>query len=165
MLLPRRLSHGEEATLVEHLEELRQRLFVCLGALIAGAIVGFIFHAQIIHWLNLALPHQHQQLLTLSAGEPFMTSMWVSVYAGFLLALPVILWQLWGFLIPAFDPGHERMLKWFVMLATALLVAGVAFGYLVALPRATALPHELRQLASTTSRSARRTTCRSRSRC
>ncbi len=138
MLLPRRLSHGEEATLVEHLEELRQRLFVCLGALIAGAIVGFIFHAQIIHWLILALPHQHQQLLTLSPGEPFMTSMWVSVYAGFLLALPVILWQLWGFLIPAFDPGHERMLKWFVMLATALLVAGVAFGYLVALPRATA---------------------------
>ena len=67
-----------------------------------------------------------------------MTSMWVSVYAGFLLALPVILWQLWGFLIPAFDPGHERMLKWFVLLATALLVAGVAFGYLVALPRATA---------------------------
>ena len=137
MLLPRRLSHGEEATLVEHLEELRQRLFVCLGALIAGSIIGFIFHSQIIHWLILALPHQHRQLLTLSPGEPFMTSMWVSVYAGFLLALPVILWQFWGFLIPAFDPGHERMLKWFVLLATALLVAGVAFGYLVALPRAT----------------------------
>ena len=39
--LPRRLQHGEEATLVEHLEELRQRLFVCLGALLAGAVVGF----------------------------------------------------------------------------------------------------------------------------
>jgi sec-independent protein translocase protein TatC len=137
VLLPRRLNHGDEATLVEHLEELRQRLFVCLGALIAGAIIGFIFHHRIIHWLILALPHQHRQLLTLSPGEPFITSMWVSVYAGFLLALPVILWQVWGFFIPAFDPGHERMLKYFVVLATGLMVAGVAFGYFFALPSAT----------------------------
>jgi sec-independent protein translocase protein TatC len=137
VLLPRRLSHGDEATLVEHLEELRQRMFVCLGALVAGSIVGFIFHHQVIHWLILALPHQHRQLLTLSPGEPFMTSLWVSFYAGFLLAIPIILWQLWGFLIPAFDPGHERMLRWFVLLATALLLAGVSFGYFVALPSAT----------------------------
>ncbi len=137
MLLPRRLDHGDEATLVEHLDELRQRLFVCLGALTAGAIVGFIFHHQVIRWLILALPDNHRQLLTLSPGEPFITSMWVSVYAGFLLALPVLLWQLWGFLIPAFDPGHERLLKYFVLLATVLVVAGVGFGYFVALPSAT----------------------------
>lgn len=137
MLLPRRLNHGDEATLVEHLEELRQRMFVCIGTLIVGAIVGFIFHHRIIHWLILALPHQHRQLLTLSPGEPFITSMWVSLYAGFLFAMPVLLWQLWGFLIPAFDPGHERMLRLFVLLATTLLVAGVAFGYFVALPSAT----------------------------
>jgi sec-independent protein translocase protein TatC len=135
--LPRRLSHGDEATLVEHLEELRQRLFVCIGAVIAGAIVGFFFHHRIIHWLVLALPHSHRHLLTLSPGEPFMTSMWVSLYTGFLLAIPVILWQVWGFFIPAFDPGHERMLKYFVLLATVLMVAGVAFGYFFALPSAT----------------------------
>jgi sec-independent protein translocase protein TatC len=135
--LPRRLSHGEEATLVEHLEELRVRLFVCLGALFAGAIVGFVFHHRIIHWLIQALPHSHRQLLTLSPGEPFITSMWVSLYAGLLLALPVILWQIWAFLIPAFDPGHERMLRWLVLLATVLMVSGVAFGYFFALPSAT----------------------------
>jgi sec-independent protein translocase protein TatC len=135
--LPRRLSHGDEATLVEHLDELRQRLFVCLGALLVGAIVGFVFHHRVIHWLILALPSSHRQLLTLSPGEPFITSMWVSLYTGFLLALPVILWQLWGFLIPAFDPGHERLLRWFVLLATALMLAGVAFGYFFALPKAT----------------------------
>jgi sec-independent protein translocase protein TatC len=137
VVLPRRLSHGEEATLVEHLEELRQRLFVCLGALVAGSIVGFIFHHRLIHWLIDALPHSHRQLLTLSPGEPFMTSLGVSFYAGFLLALPVILWQLWGFLIPAIDPEHARLLRWFVLLATGLMVAGVAFGYFFALPSAT----------------------------
>jgi sec-independent protein translocase protein TatC len=137
VVLPRRLSHGEEATLVEHLEELRQRLFVCLGALVAGAIVGFIFHHRLIHWLIDALPHSHRQLLTLSPGEPFMTSLGVSFYAGFLLALPVILWQLWAFLIPAVDPEHARLLRFFVLLATGLMVAGVAFGYFFALPSAT----------------------------
>ena len=64
--------------------------------------------------------------MTLSLGEPFMTSIWVSLYAGFLLAMPVILWQVWAFFIPAFDTPHERMLKAFVFLATVLLIAGVA---------------------------------------
>src|SRR5919199_1488117 len=136
--LPRRLGHGEEATLVEHLEELRTRLFVCLGALGVGFVIAFVIHRRIIHWLIQALPHTHRQLLTLSPGEPFLTSIWVSLYAGFLIALPVVLWQAWAFFIPAFEAEHERMMKLFVALATVLLVCGVAFGYFVALPKATA---------------------------
>jgi sec-independent protein translocase protein TatC len=133
---PRRLGHGEEATLVEHLEELRQRLFVCIGALLAGFIVAYVFHRHLIHWLELELPKGHRQLTTLTIGEPFMTSIWLSVYAGFLLALPVILWQAWAFFLPAFDPLHERMLRLFVVIATVLLVIGIAFGYWIALPKA-----------------------------
>jgi sec-independent protein translocase protein TatC len=136
--LPRRLGHGEEATLVEHLEELRQRLFVCIGAVGVGFVVGYLLHRRIIHLLIQALPRSHRQLLTLSPGEPFMTAIWVSLYAGFLLALPVILWQAWAFFIPAVESAHERMLKYFVALATVLLAVGVVFGYIVALPRATA---------------------------
>src|SRR5579883_1725586 len=120
MRLPRRLGHGEEATLVEHLEELRQRLFVCLGALFLGFVVAYVFHRRLIHALEVALPPGHRHLTTLTIGEPFMTSMWVSLYAGLLLALPVILWQAWAFFIPAFDPAHERMLRYFTFLATAL---------------------------------------------
>src|SRR3954464_5369074 len=133
---PRRLDHGEEATLVEHLEELRQRLFVCLGALLAGFIVAYAFHTRLIHWLPLALPKGHRHLTTLTIGEPFMTSLWLSVYAGFLIALPVIIWQAWSFFLPAFDAGHERMLRIFVAVATGLLAVGVAFGYYIALPKA-----------------------------
>jgi sec-independent protein translocase protein TatC len=133
---PRRLGHGEEATLVEHLEELRQRLFVCLGVLAAGFVVAYVFHEHLIHWLELALPVGHRRLTTLTIGEPFMTSLWLSVYAGFLLALPVIIWQAWAFFLPAFEPAHERMLKLFVGIATVLLGVGVVFGYFVALPAA-----------------------------
>jgi sec-independent protein translocase protein TatC len=134
--LPRRLGHGEEATLVEHLEELRQRLFVCIGTLVVGFIAAYAVHRRLIHALELALPKGHRHLTTLTLGEPFMTSMWLSLYAGFLLALPIILWQVWAFFLPAFDPGHERMLRIFVVISGALLAVGVAFGYELALPAA-----------------------------
>src|SRR4249919_2800988 len=113
--LPRRLDHGEEATLVEHLEELRQRLFVCLGAVGVGFIVGYAIHERLIHWLTVPLPDQYQPLITLKIGEPFVTSLWVSFYFGCMLALPVILWQVWAFFIPAVERGHARMLKSFVL--------------------------------------------------
>jgi sec-independent protein translocase protein TatC len=134
--LPRRLGHGEEATLVEHLEELRQRLFVCIGTVLAGFIVAYIFHRRLISLLTHALPPEHRHLTTLTIGEPFMTSLWLSLYAGFLIALPVIIWQAWSFFLPAFDRQHERMLRLFVFIATVLLVIGLLFGYYLALPAA-----------------------------
>src|SRR6266542_2393572 len=95
--LPRRLDHGEEATLVEHLDELRQRLFFCIGAVAVGVVVGYVLHKHLIHWLALTAPKkqlakQGGQFITLTPGEGFMTSLWVSVYFGFILALPVIFW-------------------------------------------------------------------------
>ena len=136
-LLPRRLGHGEEATLVEHLDELRSRLFVCLIALGVGFVVAFVLHGRLIDLLKRPLPAEHEQLTTLTVGEPFMTSIWVSLYAGFLVALPIILWQAWAFFIPAFDESHARMMKAFVALSVGLLVMGLVFGYYVALPAAT----------------------------
>lgn len=135
-LLPRRLSYGEEATLVEHLDELRTRLIVSLVALALGFTVAFVFHERLIRWLEDALPDSRRHLITLGVGEPFITSMWVSLYAGFLLALPVILWQLWGFLAPAVDERHQRHVGVFVAFATLLLACGIAFGYWVGLPKA-----------------------------
>ena len=127
-LLPRRLGHGEEATLVEHLEELRQRLFVCIGAVVVGWIAAFVVHRRVVRLLTDQLPHEHRKLLTLGIGEPFMTSLWLSLYLGAAVALPVILWQAWSFFIPAFDQAHERMQKAFVFLETALMVSGIVFG-------------------------------------
>jgi sec-independent protein translocase protein TatC len=134
--LPRRLDHGEEAPLVEHLDELRTRIFVCLGALLLGLIVGYVFHEHLIHWLNRPLPRRVGQPITFGVAEPFLTSFKISLYAGFLIALPVILWQAWSFLAPALEEANQRRIVWFVLLATALLIAGILFGYFVALPAA-----------------------------
>jgi len=134
--LPRRLRHGEEATLVEHLDELRARIFVSLGALAVGFTVAFVFHHRILDWLNGPLPAERGKPITLGVAEPFLTSVKVSMLAGFALALPVVLWQLWSFLAPAVEQHAERTVLVFVLMATVLLAAGVAFGYWVVLPKA-----------------------------
>jgi sec-independent protein translocase protein TatC len=134
--LPRRLGHGEEATLAEHLEELRGRLFVMLGAILAGTIVAYVFHGHVLSWLNRPLPAGHHRLLTTGVAEPFTVTLTVCVYAGFVLALPFVLWQLWSFLAPAFDPASERKVLGLALFAVALGTAGVVFGYWVLLPRA-----------------------------
>jgi sec-independent protein translocase protein TatC len=134
--LPRRLKYGEEATLVEHLEELRQRLFVCLGALVLAFVFTFAFHRHLLHLLNTPLPKSIGKPTTLSVAEPFMTSMWVSVYAAALIALPVVLWQAWAFFMPAVDARHERTMGIFVVMSAVLLGCGVVFGYYLALPAA-----------------------------
>src|SRR5438128_11611551 len=133
---PRRLRHGEEATLVEHLGELRTRLIVCLLALAVGFTVAYVFHGHLLDWLNRPLPHRLRKPVTFSPIEPFTTSILVTLYASFLLALPVVLWQFWAFLAPAFEEHRQRSIALVVAFATALGVGGVAFGYWVVLPPA-----------------------------
>ena len=135
MRLPRRLAHGEGAELVDHLGELRIRLFVCIVAVAAGFVAGYIVHARLLQLLLAPLPGD-KRLITFGVAEPFITSMQVSLAAGFAIALPVVLWQLWSFLAPAFQPHLQRAIAGCVAFATVLFAAGVAFSYSVALPAA-----------------------------
>jgi sec-independent protein translocase protein TatC len=134
--LPRRLGHGEEATLGEHLEELRQRIFVIIGSLAVASIAAFVFHARILDLLNQPLPSGHRRLLATGVAEPFTVSITVSLYAGLALSSPVILWQVWSFFAPAFDHSSERRMLLLVVFAAGLAAAGLAFGYWILLPRA-----------------------------
>jgi sec-independent protein translocase protein TatC len=133
--LPRRLHHGEEATLVEHLDELRSRLIVSLVAIVPAFALAYYFHEEIIEWLTGPLP-EDKTLVTFGVTEPFTTSVMVSLVAAVGLVLPVLLWQIWAFLAPAVAPHFERVALVFVTLATALFACGVLFMYYVVLPRA-----------------------------
>lgn len=134
--LPSRLGHLEEASLVEHLEELRGRLAVSVGAVALGTIVAYAVHTRVLSWLELPLPPDRRHVVTFGVTEPFSVSVTVSLYAGIVLALPVILWQTWSFLAPAFDPRAERHVLLLAVFAAVLAAAGLAFGYAVLLPRA-----------------------------
>ena len=136
MRLPRRLPHGHTAELVDHLDELRGRLLVAAGAVLIGSTVAYVFHHRIVEWLANRLPAHHRHLLTLTVTEPFTTSLKVSVAAGFALALPVVLWQIWGFFAPALDPRAQRSIRAMTGFASLLLITGIAFGYRIALPAA-----------------------------
>jgi sec-independent protein translocase protein TatC len=133
--LPRRLTHGEEATLVEHLGELRTRLLIALGSVAVFFPFTFAFHERLVHWLTGPLPDD-KTLITFGVTEPFTTSVKIALFAALALALPVVLYQLWSFLAPAFEEHTQRIVSTFVLLATGLFAAGVSFGYFIVLPRA-----------------------------
>ena len=132
----RRLDREEEATLVEHLEELRGRIMIALAAVAVATAVAFVFHDRILDWLARPLPPEHRHLAAFGVTEPFSVSIAVSLYAGLLFAVPVLLWQMWSFLAPALDPAAERRILLLTLFGLVLGVAGLAFGYGVLLPRA-----------------------------
>jgi sec-independent protein translocase protein TatC len=132
--LPRRLQHGEEATLVEHLDEFRSRLIIGLVAFVPAFALTFFFHEDIMEWLTGPLPDD-RKLVTLGVTEPFTTSVKVSAIAAVAVAMPVLLWQLWSFLAPAVERQHQRIVLGLVVIGTALFACGVLFMYYVVLPR------------------------------
>jgi sec-independent protein translocase protein TatC len=131
--LPRRLRHGEEATLVEHLEELRTRLLISLGAVGLFFVGTYVFRHEIIRRLREPVPDRYE-LTTLSPGEPFVTSLTVAFYAALALAVPILVWQIWGFFAPAMEERSQTLVVRMVAFATVLLFAGMAFAYFVVLP-------------------------------
>src|SRR5262245_27659017 len=135
-LLPRRLRHGEEATLVEHLGELRARLVVSLVALAVTFGVVYAFNNSLLDWLNRPLPEDLRKPTTFGVAEPFVTTFMVCFWASLLLALPIVLWQVWSFMAPALEEHAQRIIAGFTLFACFLLVTGVAFGYFVVLPAA-----------------------------
>lgn len=136
-LVPRRLAPDEQATLVEHLSELRHRIVLCLICLAPAFILAYAFHARLIEWLLELLP-PNTPLVTLGVTEPFTTSLKVSFYAALALTLPFLLWQAWAFFAPAVGASTQRTLSLFVVLASGLFLCGVAFSYFIVLPKALA---------------------------
>lgn len=132
----RRFPREEEATLVEHLEELRGRILVSIAAVAVATAVAFVFHNSILTWLARPLPPDHRHVAAFGVTEPFTVSVSVSLYAGLLFALPLILWQAWAFLAPALDPAAERRILALAAFGLVLGAAGLAFGYGILLPRA-----------------------------
>lgn len=135
-------------TVVEHLDELRRRLVISLGTIAIMAIVGFVFYDRIIDFLAgpyqdaiASLPPERRPpgslgrgLITLSPTEPFVTFLKVGFFSGFLLALPVVLWQVWRFVTPGLTKRERRFSIPFVASSVILFAGGTAFAFLV-LPR------------------------------
>jgi len=124
----RPVSHDDRLTLVEHLDELRTRILVSLAAF--GVAFGLCFwqNHEILKLLNDPLPNGREPL-TLGVTEPFMTTLTVCAYAALLISLPIVLYQLYAFVLPAFSPTERRVALPLLMMVPALFIGGVVFGY------------------------------------
>jgi sec-independent protein translocase protein TatC len=136
--LPRRLDHGDRATLVEHLDELRTRLIISLAGVALAFGVSYAFRGDIMTALKQPLEDtQIPDVTTFGVAEPFMTSFMVSLYAALCVALPIVVYQFWAFLAPAFEVKDQKVVSRCVLAATFLFAGGVLFSYFVVLPSAT----------------------------
>lgn len=129
-------------TVVEHLDELRRRLIICLAAVGVASVVGFVFYRRIFTWLLSpyrdaiqSIPQEIRvtdALVATSPTEPFLTFVKIGLFTGFLIALPVVLYQLWRFITPGLTRRERRLAVPFVLVSVILFAVGVVFSFLVA---------------------------------
>jgi sec-independent protein translocase protein TatC len=128
----RPIEHEDRLSVVEHLDELRSRLIFCAVAFgVAWAFTAWQNHV-ILEIVNAPLPKGIEPI-TLAPAEAFYTTLTNSAYAALLISMPVILYQLYAFVLPAFSPAEKRVAKPLLWMIPILFIAGVVFCYYVVL--------------------------------
>ena len=130
------VSHEDRLTLVEHLDELRTRLIVCVVVLGVALALCFWQNHLLLEIAQGPLPSNHNRLITFGVTEPFTTTLTVSAYGAIVLSLPILLWQLYAYVLPAFSEAERRVVLPILLLFPLLFVAGLAFAYFVVMPAA-----------------------------
>src|ERR671932_1359000 len=119
-------------TLIEHLQELRSRILKVGMAFVAAAIVAWFFRVEFYEWL--LAPSGLKNLKFTSVAAPIVTDIKLTLYAAFMLTLPVLIYQAWAFVAPAVGEMGRAFTYTLISLSSVLFLAGVAFGYYVVLP-------------------------------
>jgi sec-independent protein translocase protein TatC len=128
----RPIAHEDRLSVVDHLGELRSRLIASLIAfIVAFALTSWQNHL-VLEIVNKPLPDGVQPI-TLGPAESFYATITNSAYAALLLALPVVLYQLYAFVLPAFSPSERRVALPMLLLIPVLFIAGVMFCYFLVL--------------------------------
>jgi sec-independent protein translocase protein TatC len=138
--MPRRIKpvgHEDRLSLVDHLDELRNRLIVSIAAFtVAFGLCAWQNHT-ILEIVNKPLPKDFGKPLTLGVTEAFTTTFTNAAYAAILISLPVILYQIYAFVLPAFSSTERRVATPVALMVPVLFIAGVVFCYFLVLPAAT----------------------------
>lgn len=125
-------------TIIEHLEELRRVLMISAIAWVVATVAAFIFHGAIFDFLLRPLTtvlgktnHITSTAIFTSPTEGLTIPIKISAIVGFIGALPVVLWQVWGFVSPGLRPVEKKFVGPFIGSAVLLFTAGAAFAYFV----------------------------------
>ena len=128
-------SFDDRMTLVEHLDELRNRLIFCGIALAVAAVLCFWQNHLLLDIANGPLPDDVEPL-TFSPSEPFLTTLTLVLYSAILITLPILLYHAYAFILPALKPTERKVLLPVLLLVPVLFIAGVVFAYFVVVPAA-----------------------------
>jgi sec-independent protein translocase protein TatC len=130
------VSHEDRLTLVEHLDELRARLIVCVVVFGVALALCFWQNHLLLEIASGPLPGDHKKLITFGVTEPFTTTLTVSAYGALALSLPIVLWQLYAYILPAFSESERRVVLPILLLFPVLFAGGLAFAYFAVMPAA-----------------------------
>ena len=124
----------DRLTVVEHLDELRTRIVICVGALVVATAACFWQNKTLLEIANRPLPASVEEPITLHPAEALLTTLTVAIVAGLILALPVIIYQAYAFILPALAPTERRTVMPFMVASPILFIIGVVFAYYVLMP-------------------------------
>ena len=129
------VSFEDRLTLIEHLDELRTRIMIAGAAFVVAFGLCLWQNELLLEIANDPLPDEFEPI-TFGVSEPFVTTLTVSAYGAFVISLPVILYQLYAYVLPALTPRERGIALPLLLLIPILFIAGVVFGYFVVLPAA-----------------------------
>ncbi len=123
---------------MEHLQELRQRILKSIAAVLVFTVISFFYAKYIFEILKYPIDvyYPGMKLVTLSPTEPLFIMMEISVIVGIILAIPIILYQIWKFVEPALYPEEKKLVFPLVFFSLLLFVMGATFAYFAVLPMA-----------------------------
>ncbi|MGH7197773.1 MAG: twin-arginine translocase subunit TatC [Candidatus Omnitrophota bacterium] len=123
-------------TFFEHLDELRKRLILSLGAVGLGAAAGYLCADKILEILTGPLRDQNEPLYFFSPADAFIVKLKIALLAGLVLASPIVISQVWLFVAPALHKNEKRAVAPLAALTSVLFLAGAAFSFFTVMPLA-----------------------------
>jgi len=137
--VPRRVTPDEQIDLVDHLDELRSRIIIVLAVLAVAMSVLFWKSGEILHFLSQPIRDQipnWQGFLVLSPLDQIRTSISIAIYGALIITLPVLTYQIYAFILPAFPEEHHKHIKPMVWSVPILFLLGVVFAWYLVVPPA-----------------------------
>ena len=130
------VSHDEQLSLVDHLDELRTRLIYSVVFLVVAFAICFWQSSHILDIAAAPLPEKYQALIVLAPTEAFMTTVTVCAYAAIIVSAPFLSYQLFAYILPAFSPRERHAILPLLITIPVLFAIGCVFAYFIVLPAA-----------------------------
>lgn len=130
----RRKREDENMPLMAHIGALRKVFLFAAYGIVLGTVVGWIYSDQVYRFLAEPILQLGMTVITTTPMEPIMVKLKVSLVVGVVIALPIIIWQIWSFILPALKQNEKKYLYIIVPSSVILMLGGIAFAFFFVIP-------------------------------